>query len=95
MPADGFLRHRGLIALAVGGAVIGEKSKIPAGALLVPMVVGVVLSGSRVVTRDSGTGDGSRRSIRTSHRARFATRMSHPKLRCNRQLDPAGIRTSS
>jgi uncharacterized protein len=38
------------LALAVGGAVIGVKSKIPAGALLVPMFVGVVLSGSRVVT---------------------------------------------
>jgi uncharacterized protein len=38
------------LALAVGGAVIGVKSKIPAGALLVPMIVGVVLSGSRVVT---------------------------------------------
>jgi membrane AbrB-like protein len=38
------------LALAVGGAVIGVKSKIPAGALLVPMLVGVVLSGSRVVT---------------------------------------------
>ena len=38
------------LALAVGGAVVGAKSKIPAGALLVPMIVGVVLSGSRVVT---------------------------------------------
>jgi uncharacterized protein len=38
------------LALAVGGAVIGVKSKIPAGALLVPMIIGVVLSGSRVVT---------------------------------------------
>jgi membrane AbrB-like protein len=38
------------LALAVGGAVVGVKSKIPAGALLVPMLVGVILSGSRVVT---------------------------------------------
>lgn len=38
------------LALAVAGAVIGVKSKIPAGALLVPMIVGVVLSGSRGVT---------------------------------------------
>jgi uncharacterized protein len=38
------------LALAVGGAVIGVKSKIPAGALLVPMLIGVVLSGSRIVT---------------------------------------------
>ena len=38
------------LALAVAGAVIGVKSKVPAAPLLLPMIVGVVLSGSHVVT---------------------------------------------
>ncbi len=38
------------LALIVGGAVIGVKSKIPAGALLVPIFVGAVLSAGHVVT---------------------------------------------
>jgi uncharacterized protein len=38
------------LALAVAGAVVGAKSKIPAGPLLVPLFVGVVLSGSHIVT---------------------------------------------
>src|ERR1700689_1871149 len=38
------------LALGVGGAVIGVKSKIPAGALLVPMFVGAPLSASHLLT---------------------------------------------
>lgn len=40
----------GTLALAVIGALAGAKSKIPAGALLVPMFVGIVLSGTKVLT---------------------------------------------
>ncbi|HLN08611.1 MAG TPA: AbrB family transcriptional regulator, partial [Xanthobacteraceae bacterium] len=38
------------LALAVVGAVIGAKTKIPAGPLLVPLFVGVALSASHLVT---------------------------------------------
>ena len=38
------------IALAVGGAVIGTRLKIPAGALLVPLFAGIVLSGNHLMT---------------------------------------------
>ena len=38
------------LALGVGGAIIGVKSKIPAGALLVPMFVGAPLSASHMLT---------------------------------------------
>ena len=38
------------LALGVGGAVIGVKSKIPAGVLLVPMFVGAPLSASHLLT---------------------------------------------
>src|SRR5271157_2586157 len=38
------------LALAVAGAAIGAKAKIPAGPLLVPLFVGAVLSASHVVT---------------------------------------------
>ncbi len=38
------------IALAVFGAIAGAKSRIPAGALLVPLVVGIVLSCTGVLT---------------------------------------------
>jgi membrane AbrB-like protein len=38
------------VALAVAGSIAGARSKIPAGALLVPLFVGVALSGSQVVT---------------------------------------------
>jgi membrane AbrB-like protein len=38
------------LALAVFGAIAGEKSKIPAGALLVPLFAGIVLSGTHVIT---------------------------------------------
>ena len=38
------------LALIAGGAVVGVKSKIPAGALLAPMFIGAVLSASHVVT---------------------------------------------
>ena len=38
------------MALAVAGAVIGVKSKIPAGAMLVPLFVGAALSTSHVIT---------------------------------------------
>jgi membrane AbrB-like protein len=38
------------LALGVGGAVIGVKSKLPAGALLVPMFVGAPLSASHLLT---------------------------------------------
>jgi uncharacterized protein len=38
------------VALAVAGAVIGVKSKIPAGAMLVPLFVGAALSTSHVIT---------------------------------------------
>ncbi|MGB3580166.1 MAG: AbrB family transcriptional regulator [Roseiarcus sp.] len=39
----------GTLALAVGGAVIGVKSRIPAGALLVPLFVGAPLSASHIL----------------------------------------------
>ena len=38
------------LALGVGGAIVGVKSKIPAGALLVPMFVGAPLSASHLLT---------------------------------------------
>jgi uncharacterized protein len=38
------------LALAVGGAAIGVKAKIPAGALLLPLFVGAALSAGHVVT---------------------------------------------
>ena len=38
------------LALIGGGAVIGVKSKIPAGAMLAPMFIGAALSASHVVT---------------------------------------------
>ena len=38
------------LALGVGGAVVGVKSKIPAGALLVPMVIGAPLSTTHLLT---------------------------------------------
>jgi uncharacterized protein len=38
------------MALAVFGAIVGAKSRIPAGALLVPLVVGIVLSCTDVLT---------------------------------------------
>ncbi len=37
------------LALAVGGAVIGERSKIPAGALLLPLFAGVALSSTQMM----------------------------------------------
>jgi uncharacterized protein len=40
----------GTLALAFGGAVIGVKSKIPAGALLMPLFVGAPLSVSHLLT---------------------------------------------
>jgi membrane AbrB-like protein len=40
----------GTLALGVGGAIIGVRCKIPAGALLVPMVVGAPLSAMRLLT---------------------------------------------
>jgi membrane AbrB-like protein len=40
----------GTLALAFGGAVIGVKSKIPAGALLLPLFVGAPLSASHLLT---------------------------------------------
>ena len=40
----------GTLALAVGGALLGSRSKIPAGALLVPMFAGIALSGTHVLT---------------------------------------------
>ena len=40
----------GTLALAVGGALLGARSKISAGALLVPMFVGIVLSGTHLLT---------------------------------------------
>ena len=40
----------GTLALAVGGAVIGVKSRIPAGALLLPLFVGAPLSAAHVLT---------------------------------------------
>ena len=47
LPANPFLATLALIA---GGAVVGVKSKIPAGALLAPMFVGAVLSAGHVLT---------------------------------------------
>jgi uncharacterized protein len=38
------------VALAVFGAIAGAKSRIPAGALLVPLVAGIVLSCTHVMT---------------------------------------------
>jgi membrane AbrB-like protein len=38
------------LALAVGGAIIGVKAKIPAGPLLVTLFAGIVLSGSHAMT---------------------------------------------
>ena len=38
------------VALGVGGAIIGLKSRIPAGALLVPMFVGAALSATHLMT---------------------------------------------
>jgi hypothetical protein len=38
------------LALGVGGAIVGVKSRIPAGALLVPMFVGAPLSASHLLT---------------------------------------------
>jgi hypothetical protein len=38
------------LAIALGGAFIGVKSKIPAGALLLPLFGGILLSGSGAVT---------------------------------------------
>src|SRR5271155_3219901 len=40
----------GTLALAVGGAVIGVKSRIPAGALLLPLFVGAPLSAAHALT---------------------------------------------
>src|SRR5262249_40932260 len=40
----------GTLALAVGGAVVGMKSRIPAGALLVPLFVGAPLSTTHLLT---------------------------------------------
>ena len=40
----------GTLALAIGGAVIGVKSRIPAGALLLPLFVGAPLSASHLLT---------------------------------------------
>ena len=40
----------GTLGLAVGGALLGARSKIPAGALLVPMFAGIVLSGMHLLT---------------------------------------------
>ena len=39
----------GTLALAVGGAVVGMKSRIPAGPLLLPLFVGAPLSASHVL----------------------------------------------
>jgi membrane AbrB-like protein len=39
----------GTLALAIVGAFVGAKSKLPAGALLVPMFAGVLLSGTKVL----------------------------------------------
>ncbi len=47
LPAGHFL---GTLALGVGGAVIGIKSKIPAGPLLLPLFVGAPLSAAHVLT---------------------------------------------
>jgi membrane AbrB-like protein len=38
------------IALAVGGAILGARSAIPAGALLVPLFAGAALSGAGLIT---------------------------------------------
>ena len=38
------------LALGVGGAIIGVKAKIPAGALLLPMLIGAPLSASHMLT---------------------------------------------
>jgi uncharacterized protein len=38
------------LALGVGGAIIGVKAKIPAGALLSPMLIGAPLSASHMLT---------------------------------------------
>jgi uncharacterized protein len=40
----------GTMALGVGGAIVGVKSRIPAGALLVPMIVGAPLSAMHLLT---------------------------------------------
>ena len=40
----------GTLALAVGGAIVGMKLKIPAGALLLPLFIGAPLSASHVLT---------------------------------------------
>jgi membrane AbrB-like protein len=40
----------GTMALGVGGAIVGVKSRIPAGALLVPMIVGAPLSATHLLT---------------------------------------------
>lgn len=40
----------GTLALAIVGSWIGARSKIPAGALLLPMFIGVILSGAHVLT---------------------------------------------
>jgi uncharacterized protein len=40
----------GTLALGVGGAVVGVKSKIPAGPLLLPLFVGAPLSASHMLT---------------------------------------------
>jgi len=40
----------GTIALAVGGAVLGAKSKLPAGPLLLPLLVGMTLSSTHAMT---------------------------------------------
>jgi uncharacterized protein len=39
----------GTLALAIGGAIIGVKSRIPAGALLLPLFVGAPLSASHIL----------------------------------------------
>src|ERR1700722_14881807 len=38
------------LVLGVGGAIVGVKSRIPAGALLVPLFVGAPLSASHLIT---------------------------------------------
>jgi uncharacterized protein len=38
------------LALAAAGAVIGAKSRIPAGPLLVPLIAGIVLSSTQLIT---------------------------------------------
>jgi membrane AbrB-like protein len=48
-PALAPLPFMATLAIAVGGAIIGVKSKIPAGALLVTLVIATVLEASHVV----------------------------------------------